>query len=202
MKELWSAVIILGGFAAYSLLHSWLAGLRVKAWVERRLGAGWVRRYYRLAFNVVGVLSLLPILWLAAWLPDRGLYTIPYPWRWLSYAGQALGLWILWASLRQTGALDFLGLRQLTEEGEQDAPALTTSGLYAWMRHPLYTGSMLVLWLLPQMSTNTLALNTGISLYFWLGAYFEERKLERYFGQAYAEYKARTPMFVPAPKLN
>jgi protein-S-isoprenylcysteine O-methyltransferase Ste14 len=50
------------------------------------------------------------------------------------------------------------------------------------------------------MSTNTLALVISFSLYFWVGAIFEERKLERYFGDDYKNYKARTPMFVPLPK--
>lgn len=192
-----SPFIIFLSFVAYSLLHSWLASLRVKGWVERAFGVDRVARNYRLAFNIVGVLSLLPILWLAAALPNQRLYTIPYPWRWLSYAGQALGLWTLWASLRGTGALDFLGLRQLFgPQGE--APALNTSGVYSRMRHPLYTGSMLFLWLVPEMSANLLALNISISLYFWIGATFEERKLARHFGRAYEDYRARTPMFIPA----
>jgi protein-S-isoprenylcysteine O-methyltransferase Ste14 len=30
-----------------------------------------------------------------------------------------------------------------------------------------------------------------------VGAFFEERKLEREFGAAYTEYKAATPMLIP-----
>jgi protein-S-isoprenylcysteine O-methyltransferase Ste14 len=59
---------------------------------------------------------------------------------------------------------------------------------------------MLMLWLLPVMSVNTLALVISFSLYFWAGAILEERKLERYFGDDYKNYKARTPMFVPLLK--
>lgn len=196
MNAYLSPLIILLAFAFYSALHSWLASLRVKSWAERAMGSDWVARYYRAAFNAVGVLTLLPILWLAAVLPNRELYAVPYPWRWLSYAGQALGLWILWASLRLTGAADFLGLRQLMG-GIDEAPGLTTSGVYARMRHPLYTGAMLVLWLMPDMSLNLAALILAFSLYFWIGAIFEERKLVRYFGREYEEYRARTPMFLP-----
>lgn len=191
-----SPLIIIASFVAYSLLHSVLAGHRFKAWASARVGTAAYERYYRLFFNAVGVLTLLPILWLVVALPDRPLYSIPYPWRWLSFAGQLVGLWLLAASLRVTGALDFLGLGQLAAEGSP-APELHIRGPYAWMRHPLYTGSMLFLWLVPEMTLNRLALVASISLYFWLGAYYEERKLQEWFGATYAAYKTRTPMFLP-----
>lgn len=191
-----SPLLIFISFVLYSLLHSVLAGPHFKAGARARMGTAAYERYYRLLFNAVGVLTLLPILWMVVALPDRPLYSIPYPWRWLSFAGQVAGLWLLAASLRVTGALDFLGLGQLAAGGGT-APELHLRGPYAWMRHPLYTGSMLVLWLAPVMTLNRLALVASISLYFWLGAYYEERKLEDWFGAAYAAYKARTPMFIP-----
>jgi len=191
-----SPLTILASFVAYSVLHSVLAGHRFKAWAQARMGTTAYERYYRLLFNLIGVLTLLPILWLVVALPDWPLYSIPNPWRWLSYLGQLAGLVLLAASLRVTGALDFLGLQQLADEGGA-APELHIRGPYAWMRHPLYTGSMLVLWLFPVMTLNRLALVVSISLYFWLGAYYEERKLEAWFGATYAAYKARTPMFIP-----
>lgn len=198
-----SAIIIFLAFVVYSALHSVLASHTLKGWVRGAFGEAAFQRYYRLAFNFIGGLTLLPILWLVAALPDRPLYVILYPWRWLSYAGQLLGAWILWASLQQTSAFDFLGLRQVFAQAGQAADVeLVTGGPYARMRHPLYTGSLLVLWLLPMMSLNLFTLNLAIGLYFWIGAYFEERKLSRYFGAAYDEYKASTPMFVPLVRFT
>lgn len=195
-----SALLIFLAFVAYGVLHSFLASRRVKEWARKATGEAAFQRYYRLAFNLVGGITLLPILWLVAALPDRALYIIPFPWRWLSYAGQLLGAYVLWASLQQTQASDFLGLRQaLAAEGEAQDVDMVTSGPYAWVRHPLYSGSMLVLWLLPMMTLNLLTLIASISLYFWIGAYFEERKLARYFGPSYKEYQQRTPMFIPRP---
>jgi protein-S-isoprenylcysteine O-methyltransferase Ste14 len=37
----------------------------------------------------------------------------------------------------------------------------------------------------------------GATVYILVGAYFEERKLLREFGAAYAEYKSKTPMLIP-----
>ncbi len=64
-----SAGWILLAFGLYAVLHSWLAATRVKDWAAQRFGAAAVQRYYRLFFNLVGVVSLLPVLALAAWLP-------------------------------------------------------------------------------------------------------------------------------------
>lgn len=159
-----------------------------------------MRRYYRLFFNAVGVLTLLPVLALVAWLPDALLYRLPVWALPFSLLGQLAGLGILWLSLRQTGPADFLGLSQLSGSGVPEQ--LVTGGVYARMRHPLYTGSLLVLWLLPWMSVNLLALVLAVTLYFAIGSYFEERKLEESFGQAYLDYKAHTPAFIPRLKTS
>lgn len=188
-----SAGWILLAFGLYAVLHSWLAATRVKDWAAQRFGAATLQRYYRLFFNLVGVVSLLPVLALAAWLPDSLLYRLPVWALPFSLLGQLAGLAFLAASLRQTGIADFLGFSQLAGP----AAPVVTGGVYARVRHPLYTGSLLVLWLLPWMSSNTLALIVAITLYFVVGSWFEERKLEKAFGRAYQAYKERTPAFIP-----
>jgi protein-S-isoprenylcysteine O-methyltransferase Ste14 len=47
------------------------------------------------------------------------------------------------------------------------------------------------------MTLNRLILWSIFSLYLVIGAYFEEQKLLREFGQEYAEYQAKTPMLIP-----
>jgi protein-S-isoprenylcysteine O-methyltransferase Ste14 len=47
-----------------------------------------------------------------------------------------------------------------------------------------------------------LALIIGLSAYTIIGAYFEERKLLLEFGDAYAEYRRKTPMLVPGLRLH
>jgi protein-S-isoprenylcysteine O-methyltransferase Ste14 len=72
-----------------------------------------------------------------------------------------------------------------------------TRGLYTVVRHPLYLFSILFLWLSPSLSVNSLVFNIGVTLYFIIGAYFEERKLLRDFGEAYADYKRKTSFLIP-----
>jgi protein-S-isoprenylcysteine O-methyltransferase Ste14 len=177
------------------VLHSFLASKTAKDWAKKRFGVERFERTYRLFFNFVGVVTLIPVLLLVAILPDQPFYSVSMPWRLFFLAGQVVAVFILAAALQKTDALDFAGVRQVVEK--PTAPPLVTTGMYRWMRHPLYTGSILFLWLMPEVSQNFFALNVAFTLYFVIGAMFEERKLERFFGKAYADYKKRTPMFIP-----
>ncbi|TAK14653.1 MAG: isoprenylcysteine carboxylmethyltransferase family protein [Anaerolineae bacterium] len=189
-----SPLSIFLAFGVYAVIHSLLASFAAKDLGETFFGkAG--RKYYRLFFNIVGTLTLLPVLALPVLLPDTPLYTIPAPWSYLTAAVQLAAALLLLYSVIQTGALDFLGLSQAA--GIKTNDTLNTSGLYRFMRHPLYTFSMLFLWLTPVMTANLAALYLAISVYFYVGALFEERKLVRIFGQQYIDYRAHTPMLLP-----
>lgn len=111
------------------------------------------------------------------------------------YGGQALSALLLLVAVLQTDTLSFVGLRQLFEE--EKTGQLVTRGLYTVVRHPLYLFSILFLWLSPSLSVNSLVFNIGVTLYFIIGAYFEERKLLRDFGEAYVEYKRKTSFLIP-----
>ena len=193
--------IILLAVGVYGMVHSWLASLQAKALAQRSLGAT-AARGYRLAYNIFAVVTLLPVLALPALLSDRALYAIPAPWVYLTLALQGLAIAALAVGVMQTGAWSFLGLEQLFAPTPGGKPRLVVKGLYRWVRHPLYTAGLVFIWLVPVMSANLLALNIGLTLYLVVGAYFEERKLLREYGEAYAEYQRRTPMLVPGANWN
>lgn len=196
MTWILSPLIILAAIAVYGLVHSWLASLQAKVLAWRALGAPG-DRLYRLAYNLFAVISLLPVLALPAILPDQSLYIIPFPWTLLSLAIQGLAVLALLVGLLQTGVWSFIGLEQLLAPPDSRPPELVVSGLYRRVRHPLYTAGLVFIWFTPIMTWNVLALNLGLSAYLFIGAYFEERKLLREYGQAYQAYRQRTPMFFP-----
>ncbi len=199
-----SFTLLLLACGLYGAVHSLLASHTAKRLAERWFGPS-VHRWYRLFFSLQGGLLLIPLLLLAWLLPDRLLYIIPMPWRVLSLLGQAAGGVMVLAAVQQTGAGEFLGWSQALGTSQADAarpPRLVTAGLYRWVRHPIYTGSLLFIWLMPVMSGNLLALNLGFSAYLFIGAWFEERKLRAEFGPAYSEYARRTPMIIPFLKFK
>lgn len=189
MLFLISAVLLWG------LIHSLLASLAAKEFATRMLGQTFMR-FYRLGYNLFSVISFLPILWLVAMLPDYRIYAVSPPWMYLMIAVQGGVSFLLLFGLLQTDVLSFIGLRQLLEA--QSRPArLVVKGLYHYVRHPLYTTGLLLIWLSPVMTMNLLALYFCLTLYIVIGAIFEERKLLREYGQAYELYKTSTPMFIP-----
>jgi protein-S-isoprenylcysteine O-methyltransferase Ste14 len=188
--------LILLAVLAYGLVHSLLATLAIKAWIKQRIGPA-ADRWYRLAFNFMAVISLLPILLLVPLVSDKEIYTIPFPWVILSLILQVLAIIVLIVGLRQTGISSFLGLQQALLPEDTAPKLLVTDGLYRFVRHPLYTAGLIFIWLLPILTWNLLALNIGLTTYIIIGAYFEERKLLGEFGKPYAEYRRRTPMLIP-----
>lgn len=186
----------------YGLVHSFLASLWAKTQAHRWFGAS-ANRWFRLLFNFLAAILLLPVLILPVILIDKEIYSIPMPWTLISFAGQALAVVMLMIGLRQTGISAFAGVRQLFAPEDIEPPKLVTNGLYRYMRHPLYTAGLLFIWLIPVMTWNLLALNIGLTTYVVIGAHFEERKLKREFGEAYWEYQQKTPMLIPFfPKIT
>lgn len=196
---MWSVFWLVLAITAWGVVHSLMAALSAKQAFRRRFGPS-LMRWYRLGYNLFAAASFLPIASMIAVLPDRPLYQIPAPWSYLMLAGQALALLLLFVAVLQTDTLSFVGLRQLF--GPEQAGTLVTGGLYRFVRHPLYTAVLLVLWLTPVVSANTFTVISGLTLYILVGAWFEERKLLSKFGSSYAEYRRVTPMLIPGLVLR
>ena len=83
---------------------------------------------------------------------------------------------------------------------EKSAPAvLQLDGLHQYVRHPLYFGTLLFAWAVflgyPYM--NNLVSCICITLYTWIGMWFEEKKLLLEYGDAYSDYRERVPALLP-----
>ena len=188
---------MIAAVAAFGALHSWLASMTFKHFVARRCKQNF-ERFYRLLYNLISVIALLPVLALVVILPDRTLYSIPSPWVWLTVLIQLGALWGMAVSMGRSGTGRFLGIDQaMGWNTHEHTDTLVVDGLYHWVRHPIYMFSLIFIWLMPVMSMNILGMNIGITLYLYVGTMLEERKLEAAFGSTYTQYKQHTPMFFP-----
>ena len=183
-----SIFILLSALALWGIVHSILAS----NFAKDMLGGA---SFYRLGYNIFAGISFLPVLYLMTVLPNQPVYQVPAPWKFVMLGGQVLAALMLVIAFLQTDSLSFVGLRQLFEK--ENSGALVTRGLYRIVRHPLYTFGLLFIWLSPSVSQNSLTVYVGATLYTLIGAYFEERKLLREFGEDYAVYKKTTPMLIP-----
>ncbi|MFH1185345.1 MAG: isoprenylcysteine carboxylmethyltransferase family protein [Chloroflexota bacterium] len=189
-------ILILGGAVSlWAAIHSWLASSRMKELARRKLGDHTVRAY-RLAYNVFSVVTLAPIALLMRALPDRPLYSVDMPWALVMLGGQAISALLLILALLQTDTLHFAGISQLL--AGKPSSGMVTTGFYGLVRHPLYLFGLLILWLTPHMTVSVLTVYSVLTIYLFVGALLEERRLLQEFGAAYEDYRAHTPMIIPA----
>lgn len=198
-ESAWQDMVLLAFcWIAYFALHSALASLAAK----RRVAAAWpnLMPYYRLTFNILASLLILPILWLTY--GDAG----PALWRWQGIAawlanGLALAaIYCFWLTFRSYDMQEFLGLRQLQAHVRkvEDQEHFHLSPFHRYVRHPWYFFGLVVIWT-RDMSMATLLSSVFITLYFIVGSRLEEKKLLVYHGDTYRRYMARVPGLMPLP---
>jgi hypothetical protein len=192
---------------AYGAFHSLLAANGVKVFFLNRIGKRAYLGLYRLFYNIIATLSLVPILAIVAIDPGNAIWEIDAPLSYLLIAFQLIGLIGLTVSLLQIDGLRFLGLRQAAAwlNGDQlplPEEPLQRGGVYALVRHPLYLFSLLFIWPNTTMTAALLGFNIGITVYFVLGSLLEEQKLRQAFGITYEQYQAEVPWLIPFLKHN
>lgn len=191
-------VIILTLWSAYFVLHSVLASLRLKNWVAHHFAG--LMPAYRLMFNAISVMLLLPILWLSAQWQGEPLWHFSTPLWWLMTLLSVLTVIAFFMSLRYYDMDEFIGLKQWREgiDAVEDQEHFVIGDFHRFVRHPWYTMGIILVWsheLDPIMLTNAIM----ITLYFVIGSRFEERKLRRYHGEVYQRYSESVPALIPRP---
>jgi len=182
----------------YAAVHSLLASTRAKQAVQRRFPDHY--RTYRLVYNGLAGLLLIPPLWLLASYPGSPLWHWPAPLDWLADAAALLAVGGFGWSLRYYDTGEFLGTRQLRNapaEAEDQTP-LTLSPLHRWVRHPWYFLGLVIIWT-REMNTALLITAVMLTLYLVIGSRLEDNKLIATYGDAYRRYRARVPGLLPLP---
>lgn len=192
---------------AYGAFHSLLAANTIKAFVLNLIGKRAYLGLYRLFYNSIATITLLPILVIVAINSGNTIWQIDAPLRYPLIVIQVIGLVGLSVSLLQIDGMRFLGLRQAAAwlNGDKlplSEEPLQRGGVYALVRHPLYLFSLLFIWPNATMTVRLLAFNIGITVYFVLGSLLEEQKLRQAFGPTYEQYQSEVPWLIPFIKFD
>ncbi|MBI4289993.1 MAG: isoprenylcysteine carboxylmethyltransferase family protein [Betaproteobacteria bacterium] len=144
-----------------------------------------------------GVLMALMILWQSVMPPLAALEGTA---RWVLRApALAAILGIIWG-VRALRSFDPFGVRPVIariRHRELKELPLAVRGPYRWIRHPLYTCILLLLWCYPDLSGDRLLLNLMLTIWVVLGSVLEERDLVSRFGDQYMKYQREVPMLIP-----
>jgi protein-S-isoprenylcysteine O-methyltransferase Ste14 len=181
--------------AVFFLQHSVMIRRRIRARLETYIPPA----SYMAVYSIASALVLIPIalLWQRVQPP---VYSIAGPARFiihglsiLALAGFAWGMF----SLRP---FDPFGVAPLTAHlrGRAAIPTgLVVRGPYRWVRHPLYSCFIALLWLHPDPTIDILFCNTLWTFWIVLGTVLEERDMVTDFGDSYSRYQREVPMFIP-----
>ncbi len=171
---------------------------------QRKSSSVYIAFVIALALEMFGVpLSLYVLTWVLG-------FTVPEGVLWGHTLINVIGYWGMYLGIAcyLIGALlVVLGWREIYRQywsKEESEGALVTNGIYAYIRHPQYTGFMLItLGMIFEWATIPLLVMWPILLmvYYRL-ARKEEEDMQKEFGDAYIEYTRRTGMFLPALKLS
>ncbi len=175
--------------------HSGMVRKPVRARLARIVPADYFGAMYSVASGVA--LVMVVVFWQPAGAP---LFVLHGPARlFMGLLGAASVAGFVWGAVSLKG-FDMLGLRPLRARlrGEAAPVArLMVRGPYRWVRHPLYTFVIVLIWSNAEVGPDGLLFNLLWTAWIWLGATLEERDLTDELGSAYQAYRRRVPMLLP-----
>lgn len=151
--------------------------------------------FYRFfAFESILILVLINLF---SWTKDPFSMQQLFSWLLLSisilFALQGFGL------LRKLGGLLKPRVDAVENFAFENTTRLVTSGLYHYIRHPMYSALLLLAWgaYLKHFSLPGTVMVVSATLFLILTAKVEERENLEFFGASYTSYSQKTKMFIP-----
>ncbi|HEU5365310.1 MAG TPA: isoprenylcysteine carboxylmethyltransferase family protein [Hanamia sp.] len=181
-------------WVVYYAVHSILASTFVKDFFQKKLRKYF--RYYRLGYSFFAIITLILLLYFQ--------YSFESPiileYIWVKYFAILFlifpGLTIMFISIKKYFML-LSGVRSLFTP--VPASQLKVNGIHRFVRHPLYSGTILFVWglffVFPFL--NNLIAVILLTFYVLIGISFEEKKLLKEFGRKYEVYMMNVPMLIP-----
>lgn len=150
-------------------------------------------------FTDIGQLILL-IVFMVVWIIDSFFlkFSTFLPDYIPNYVTIPLGVIVLTIS----GVFAFAGLRKVFKE-IREKPHVVTSGAFAYCRHPVYFGSILLFVGLSILSWSLIAFGISVMtiIFYEYVATYEEKLLVEQFGQEYRDYQKKVPKWIPGLKV-
>ncbi len=202
MNYVIDVIVLIILFSLYGFIHSVLASEKVKVTFKKYFGK--LIAFYRLGYNVFAFIGLY-FIWDLSPHPSLQIYKLPSPYDYLVLIPQLLSLiGVIWC-FKYVYFKEFIGLNQIDRylkneysDNELDENyTLRIEGPYKYSRHPIYFFSIIILMLRAEMDLSYLTMFILFTAYFYIGSYYEERKMVRLFGDDYRNYQKKVPRIFP-----
>jgi methanethiol S-methyltransferase len=186
------------GWTLWCTLHSALISPVVISRMKKRLGERF--RFYRLIFNVISLITFIPIEYYAVSIHGETVFRWAGPLLIVRYLLLAAAVYLFAAGARHYNMSQFAGIDQI-RTGRANTilsgtPILDTTGILGVVRHPWYVAAFMIIWA-QDLCMSMILNNLVLSLYLIAGTYLEERKLVTELGEQYRNYQRNVSMFFP-----
>lgn len=186
-------------WAAWCFVHSLLISPAVTRWLRARLKERFA--LYRLFYNLFSLVTLAPVIAYGVRVEQRLLFDWPGAgWDTVQTLLFLGGFVLCYGGTAVYDMKYVLGIRQWRDYAAGRPPAVMpfkAEGVMKYVRHPWYSGGILLIWSLGPITDVGLAVRLVITAYLLIGTLLEERKLKAEIGEPYQEYCRQVPMLIP-----
>jgi len=202
MKYVLDVLIIIFLFGLFGFSHSLLASVSFKEKLKERIGTKIA--FYRLFYNITSAMIFI-VAYDISPKPDLVIYELDYPYDIFVFALQILPfIGLIWAS-KNIDLKEFIGINQVLrfinnnykEDDLDEISVFRNEGAYKISRHPIYLFSIIYLFLRPSMDLFFLVFASCLTIYFYIGSVYEEKKLAAVFGEDYCKYREQVGRIFP-----
>ena len=181
-------------------VHSLLISLTLTKYLESKLGKNF--RFYRLFYNFISIITLLPPLLYGHKLKGSLIFSWEGNFIIIQFIFFMIALILFLTGARKYDMMQFLGIRQI-QSGSSQAPlsesgTIDMTGILGITRHPWYLGAIIFIWVFNKnIYFSTLITNIILTVYLIIGTYLEKKKLITICGDKYRNYQKKVSMLLP-----
>ncbi len=184
--------MLLLAWLLYFYMHSLLAASSVKDFLAKKFTV-MSPRSYRIGYNIIGLTGILLLFYFQFIIPSTILFTTGFITHSIAFCLLLAGFIIMIFAISNYDWKSFVGI---TEEKKF---ALVIAGMNKYVRHPLYSGTMLFVmgFFIWQPYFKNLMLMVLMWVYLAIGIVYEERKLVKLYGDVYKNYQKKVKKMIP-----
>jgi methanethiol S-methyltransferase len=182
-------LILLWGI--YFFFHSFMASVTVKKSITNAFGC--TQKSYRLTYNLFNIITLILLIFFFFHTPSSYLFKGNTFITTIGILVLFLGVFIMLLAVKNYDLPAFFGFRNET------SMALQVKGIHKYIRHPLYSGTLLLFLgiCIAWPETKNWILFLLMFIYILVGIKLEEKKLVITFGEEYRSYQKIVKQLIP-----